>query len=51
MNLDFDLKNIRSTEFGVGRDDDDSQSFVRIPVDKSVQDALKDMVNATWAKM
>lgn len=51
MNLDFDLDNVRSVEFGIGRDDEDVQSFVRIPVDSGVQDALKDMAQVTWGKM
>jgi len=51
MNLDFDLDNVRSVEFGIGRDDENGQSFVRIPVDSGVQDALKDMAQVTWAKM
>lgn len=51
MNLDFDLDNVRSTEFGVGRDENNGQTFVRVPVDAGVQDALKDMAKATWARM
>lgn len=51
MNLDFDLNNVRSTEFGIGRDDDNRQTFVRVAVDPAVQDALKEMAEFTWNTM
>jgi hypothetical protein len=51
MKLDFDLDNVRTTEFGVGRDDDNNQTFVCVAVDAGVQDALRDMAKATWATM
>ena len=51
--LEFDIGNIEVTEFGVGtavagqqRDD-----FCLVPVDASVQDALREMVEATWNAM
>jgi hypothetical protein len=47
VNLSFDLENITITEFGVGRDGGDGETFVLVPVDADVQAALLDMVNAT----
>lgn len=51
--LEFDTGNIEVTEFGVGtavarqqRDD-----FCLVPVDASVQDVLREMVEATWHAM
>lgn len=51
MNLYFDLENVTVTEFGVGRDDGNGQTFVAVPVDSGVQGALHEMVQATWAAM
>ncbi|MCE9594796.1 MAG: DUF4868 domain-containing protein [Planctomycetes bacterium] len=51
MKLDFDLGNVTVTEFGVGRDDGDGQTFVAVPVDADVQAALREMVQATWDAM
>jgi hypothetical protein len=51
MNLDFDMKNVQTTEFGVGRDDGDDQSFSFVAVDGDVQGALREMVVATWEAM
>lgn len=51
MTLDFDLQNVSVTEFGIGRDDGDSQVFVAVPVDADVQSALHEMVQATWQAM
>lgn len=51
MNLEFDLANVSVTEFGVGRDDGDGQTFVAVPVDVEVQAALREMVQATWDAM
>lgn len=51
MKLEFDLENLTVTEFGVGRDDGDEQSFVAVPVDAEVQDALREMVQVTWDTM
>jgi hypothetical protein len=50
MKLEFDLDNVTITEFGVGQDDD-AQTFVAVPVDASVQTALREMVQATWDAM
>ena len=51
MKLDFDLANVTVTEFGVGKDDGNGQTFVAVPVDAEVQDALREMVQATWDAM
>jgi hypothetical protein len=51
MKLEFDLGNVTVTEFGVGRDDGDGQTFVALPVDADVQGALREMVLATWNAM
>jgi len=51
MNLEFDLEGVTVTEFGVGIDDGNEQTFVAVPVDAEVQAALHEMVQATWAAM
>lgn len=51
MRLEFDLGSVTVTEFGVGREDGDGQTFVAVPVDADVQDALREMVQATWDAM
>lgn len=51
MNQDFDINSVRTTEFGVGRDDGDSQSFSLVAVDGDVQSALNEMVASTWDAM
>jgi len=51
MKLEFDLKHVTVTEFGVGRDDGDGRTFVAVPVDSDVQGALREMVQATWDAM
>lgn len=51
MKLEFDLENVTVTEFGVGRDDVDGQTFVAVPVDADVQAVLREMVRATWDAM
>lgn len=51
MKLDFDLDKVTVTEFGVGRDEGDGQTFVAVPVDADVQGALREMVQATWDAM
>jgi hypothetical protein len=51
MNLNFDIGNVTVTEFGVGRDDGNEQTFVAMPVDAGVQGALREMVQATWDAM
>lgn len=51
MALDFDLANVRTTEFGVGKDETDEQTFRCVAVDGDVQTALREMVTATWDAM
>jgi len=51
MKLNVDLQNVSVTEFGVGLDEGDSQTFVSIPVDAGVQAALREMVGSTWDVM
>lgn len=48
MTLQFHLDNVRTTEFGVGKDEMDEQTFRCIAVDGDVQTALREMVNTTW---
>lgn len=51
MMLEFDFNQIRTVEFGLGRDDGDGRTFCLIAVDVDVQDALQEMAEATWAAM
>lgn len=51
MKLEFDLTNVSVTEFGVGRETDNGQTFVTVPVDAAVQQALREMASATWNAM
>jgi hypothetical protein len=51
MKLAFSLDNVSVTEFGVGRDDGNGQTFVAVPVGADVQAALREMVQATWNAM
>lgn len=51
MTLEFDLGNVMVTEFGVGRDGRDGQTFVVLPVGADVQGALREMVHSTWDTM
>ena len=51
MPLAFDLQNVTVTVFGIGRDEQDGQSFTLVPVDASVQAALREMAQATWSAM
>src|SRR5438128_115843 len=48
MRLQFDLQSVKTTEFGIGRDDGDARVFAYIAVDKSVQSALREMAEETW---
>jgi hypothetical protein len=41
MTLEFDLGSVTVTEFGVGRDDGNGQTFVAVPVDADVQSVLR----------
>lgn len=51
MKVEFDLGKVTVTEFGVGRDDRNGQTFVTVPVDSDVQSALLEMAQATWDAM
>lgn len=51
MKLEFDLTRVSVMEFGVGREDNNGESFVVVPVDARVQVALREMVEATWDAM
>jgi|CXWL01.1.fsa_nt_gi hypothetical protein len=51
MKLDFDIENVTVTEFGVGRDEGNGQTFISLPVDADVQNALCEIVSATWQAM
>ncbi len=51
MNLAFDLENIRTTEFGISRKEEGDDQFVLIPVNRSVQTALHEMIETTWHNM
>uniref|UniRef100_A0A7V2AZC4 DUF4868 domain-containing protein n=1 Tax=Rhodothermus marinus TaxID=29549 RepID=A0A7V2AZC4_RHOMR len=51
MKLKFDIESVQVTEFGVGKDDGNGQTFVAVPVDSHVQTALREMVQATWDAM
>jgi hypothetical protein len=51
VNLEFDLDAVEVTEFGVGLDAGDGQSFLAVPVDHQVQAALGEMVALTWENM
>ncbi len=48
MKLNFDLQSVKTTEFGVGRDDGDDRAFSYVAVDGGVQAALREMVQETW---
>jgi hypothetical protein len=43
----FDLDRVSVTEFGVGRETGNGQTYSMVPVDRAVQAALKDMVSST----
>ena len=51
MKLEFGFDNVSVTEFGVGLDDGNGQTFVAVPLDADVQAALREMVQATWEAM
>jgi hypothetical protein len=42
--MDFDIENVRTIEFGVGRDDGDERVFHAVVVDDAVQGALQSML-------
>ena len=47
MNLNVDLQDIRTTQFGIGRSNQDSAAFSVVPSGDDVQKALQAMVNST----
>ena len=49
MQLDFDIRRIATTEFGIGRGK--PLVFVFVPVDRSVQSPLRQMVHRTLSSM
>ncbi|MFN6145529.1 MAG: Kiwa anti-phage protein KwaB-like domain-containing protein [Planctomycetota bacterium] len=51
MNLDFDIDSVKLIEFGVGTENGGGQTFYAVPVDASVQAALRKMTQATWKAM
>lgn len=51
MNMDFDFDGVRTTEFGIGCDEGNVQTFCLVPVDDSVQGALFEMAQSTWQAM
>jgi hypothetical protein len=51
MSVAFDFKSVTATEFGVGQEENEGQRFVLVPVDRSVQDALREMVQTTQSEM
>lgn len=36
LELDFDIKNVQTTEFGVGRIDNGDRMFKNVPVDQAL---------------
>jgi hypothetical protein len=50
MSLAFDFKSVTTTEFGVGLEENEGQHFVLVPVDGSVQDALRGWCKPRRAK-
>jgi hypothetical protein len=51
MKLDFDLKHVKTVEFGVGLEAGDEQTFSSMHVDKDVQSALEEMAVDTWKRL
>jgi hypothetical protein len=51
MKMNFDLKSVILTEFGIGRDNQSDSPFTAIPVDNAVQMVLRDMAQATDVMM
>jgi len=49
--VNFNFDEIRTVEFGVGRDDGDDHAFHCVMVDDAVQEALVEMAIATWDSM
>ena len=51
MNLNFDIENVETTEFGVGRNIGSDRTFAVVPVHLGVQTTLQGMVTSTCRKM
>jgi hypothetical protein len=51
MTVSFDFQNVTITEFGVGRDEAEGDSFLVVPTDHDVQVALQEMAIATRDEM
>src|ERR1700675_1783343 len=51
MTVAFDFKTVAATEFGVGLEEGEEQHFVLLPVDPSVQNALREMALSTQNEM
>ena len=51
MMIEFNLDDVATTEFGIGRDSDDGLLFGVVPVDAGVQSALLSMAKATKNKI
>lgn len=45
--LDFDQRDVRTTQFGIGRLDGDSRRYTLVPADGDVQEALRTMTSQT----
>ena len=51
MNLNFDIENVETTEFGVGRHIGSDRTYAVVPVHLGVQTTLQEMVASTYKKM
>ena len=51
MNLNFDIENVQTTEFGVGRYSGSNRIFAAVPVHLDVQTTLQEMIASTCQKM
>ena len=51
MNLNFDIENVETTEFGVGRNTRSDRTYAVVPVHLGVQTTIQGMVAGTCQKM
>ena len=51
MNLEFDIENITTIEFGLGHGKGNDLQLFSVPVDAQIQSALREMVEKTWQTM
>lgn len=51
MKSAFDFDNVKTIEFGIGRDDRGTRAYCFVPTDKDIQSALREMALATWEKI